>query len=289
MHYIINFYKLCQLHIILILSLAFLLGMELVSPLFAPVSILCTNTLAWALITIAAMIAGQIIDQDIDCFRLRTTLMPIPSGIIPIRHAYLLSTVLMLSGFFIFFYQQTPMICVTLAGYLIFYLGCYLPYLRLSHPMCRLFEGLLLSLAPLFGASMITQHIDLSLIDISLLLAVWFMIHRWSIEIYRQEEYKKSQIITFVSIYGIQGTKTAILLFSILLTTLSFLPYIINLAGLIYLIGACIINSILCQYSIKLYREKGRHTIYPLVKYSKAYLFMLFIIITVDHVFSMMT
>jgi protoheme IX farnesyltransferase len=84
--------------------------------------------------------------------------------------------------------------------------------------------------------------------------------------------------------HGVAYTKINILLYTILLFAVSLLPFVVQMSGIIYAIGAVILNSRFLYWTIRLKRTTQDEIIaMRTFRYSIFYLTGLFVLLLVDH------
>ena len=85
--------------------------------------------------------------------------------------------------------------------------------------------------------------------------------------------------------HGINFTKRCIMLYTIITASISYLPYALNMTGIIYLIGISILNLKYITLGIKLYLEENNKSAMPSFLFSITYLALLFLAILIDNFF----
>jgi len=118
-----------------------------------------------------------------------------------------------------------------------------------------------------------------------LIIFAWTPPHFWALAIYRVDEYAKANIPMLPITHSIAYTKLNITLYTILLSVISVLPFIIKMSGWIYLSAVIFLDAYFIYLSIKLLRTKNPVVAMSVFKYSIIYLFLLFIALLVDHYF----
>ena len=83
--------------------------------------------------------------------------------------------------------------------------------------------------------------------------------------------------------HGEAYTKLHILLYTLALLAVSLLPYAIHMSGPLYLAGALLLGGRFLHWAWALYRDSKPHAAILTFKFSIKYLFLLFIVLLVDH------
>ena len=116
-----------------------------------------------------------------------------------------------------------------------------------------------------------------------LIIFVWTPPHFWALAIYRLEDYAKANIPMLPHTHGVQYTKLNILLYTVLLTCVSLLPYVIGMSGIIYLAGIVCADLGFLYYAMRLYKSDDKKLAIQTFRYSIYYLGILFLILLLDH------
>jgi protoheme IX farnesyltransferase len=83
--------------------------------------------------------------------------------------------------------------------------------------------------------------------------------------------------------HGSEFTRTQILLYTLLLSAVTLLPYVLGMSGLIYLASAVVLDGIFIAYAWALKREYSDLLSRKTFRYSILYLSLLFAALLVDH------
>lgn len=172
-------------------------------------------------------------------------------------------------------------------------LCAYLIMLRIfsNHrsPYDIMITGLLSALFPLFGWTAVTGRLDASSLSLVAIIFVWGPPHIWSLAIYRYKEYKKANIPILPITHGIDYAKTGILMYTLLLIAVAYLPFVMGMTGLIYLIGVTLLNGGFLYQAIQLYKKEQQKQALHTFRYSIFYLLALFLLLLIDHYVPLLT
>ncbi|HIJ34658.1 MAG TPA: UbiA family prenyltransferase, partial [Gammaproteobacteria bacterium] len=117
-----------------------------------------------------------------------------------------------------------------------------------------------------------------------LVIFVWTPPHFWALAIKRRAEYAKAGIPMLPVTHGVLFTKQQILMYTIMLVSVTLLPFVINMSGLIYLSGAVALGVGFLWFSLRLYRAKeSDQAAIQTFAYSIIYLSLLFGFLLLDH------
>lgn len=279
-----NHLELCKPRVVALMILTVWVAMLLASPV---------NSVAWspfllgslgiAFTACAGGAINQLIDRRIDILMARTKGRPLPSGRVNLTHAIIWSAFLGVGGIFILFYFVNTMVAVLSFFALIGYAGIYTLLLKRSTPQNIVIGGLAGAMPPLLGWSAMTGHIDGQALLLVLIIFAWTPPHFWSLAIHRHKEYEKASIPMLPVTHGIPYTRLNVLLYTLLMVAVTYLPFVISMCGIIYLIGVTILNIGFLYYAWRVYREEGTQYAFKTFRYSILYLMILFVVLLVDH------
>lgn len=283
-----DYLELCKPRVVLLMLLTAIIGMLLAFPSGA----ISWVRVGWATVGIAltasaGAVLNHLIDRQWDAMMQRTEQRPVAAGRIPVHHALIFALILAGLGMFILMHWvngvTAALTFVTLIGYGII----YTVFLKHATAQNIVIGGLAGAMPPLLGWTAVTGAADYRGWLLVLIIFTWTPPHFWALAIYRYEDYLKARIPMLPVVYGIPYTKLQILLYTLLLLVVSLLPFIVGMAGIIYLLAALILGGIFCGYALRLKycsepkqeAKIGLRTFF----YSITYLALLFIALLVDH------
>jgi heme o synthase len=284
-----NYYELCKPRVVFLMLLTAIVGMLLASNTI-PWPILLWGTVGIGFSAGAGGVLNQLIDRRIDALMGRTQKRPLPSGTISPIKAGLFALALSFVGLGILILYVNILTALLTFTTLIGYAFIYTVYLKRATPQNIVIGGLAGAMPPLLGSSAVTGTISPAMLLLVLLIFTWTPPHFWALAIARYDDYKKADIPMLPVTHGIAFTKLCILLYTILMVVVSILPFVINMSGLLYLLGALILGSGFLFKSIQLYRHQRellRHQDSKIAMqtfyYSIFYLMALFLVLLIDH------
>tara|TARA_B110000438_G_C15808150_1_gene648389 strand:- start:53 stop:913 length:861 start_codon:yes stop_codon:yes gene_type:complete len=278
-----SYYDLCKPNVVLMMLITALVGSLLASKTLPPLSLIIFAMLGIALCASSAAAINQIIDRKADANMNRTENRPIPQGEVSVSHASFFAFILGISGTGILvLYVNILTAALTLAS-LIGYAFIYTVYLKRATPQNIVIGGLAGAAPPLLGWTAITNSVDPNSLLLVLIIFAWTPPHFWALAIHRKEDYAKENIPMLPVTHGVQFTKLQIILYTIILILVSFLPFIFLMSGIFYLISASILGIIFLYYSIELYLDENNENAFPTFIYSIYYIFLIFAALLIDH------
>ena len=167
------------------------------------------------------------------------------------------------------------------------YAVVYTLFLKKLTPQNIVIGGIAGATPPLLGWTAITNSIAAEPLLLVLIIFVWTPPHFWALAIYRHKDYKNAKVPMLPITHGIEYTKLNILLYTVLMCAVTYLPYCIYMGGVFYAISVSILNIIFLYYSIALYviKDYTKYIEYAVktFRYSIIYLMLLFICLLIDN------
>ena len=278
-----DYYEMTKPKVVLLLLLTALVGMCLASESWISWKILIAGLLGIGFLSSAAAVINHVVDRSIDSQMARTFNRPLPKGKITPQKALIFAAVLAVVGYIILeLWVNRLTALLTFAG-LIGYAFIYTMYLKRATPQNIVIGGLAGAIPPLLGWTAVTGEIHSHPLLLVLIVFIWTPPHFWALAIHREKDYAKAQIPMLPVTHGIEFTKTSILLYTVLLSIVCLLPYIIGMSGLIYLVGSSALNGGFLYYALKLKFASDADTPMKTFKFSIIHLMVLFVVLLVDH------
>lgn len=277
------YYELCKPRVVMLMLITAAVGMLLAVQQSIPWIPFFVGLIGIGLCACAGGVINQLIDARIDKQMERTRKRPLPSGIISTQNAILFSAVLGIFGMMVLIIWVNILTALLTFCTLMGYAFIYTVFLKRATPQNIVIGGLAGAMPTLLGWTAIAGQIDYFPLLLVLIIFTWTPPHFWALAIAKFEEYKKVNIPMLPVTHGIKFTQLFIFLYTLLLTVITLLPFVINATGLIYLIGALFLNSGFLYWAILLYRKPDKKIAMKTFYYSISYLAALFGILLVDH------
>ena len=262
--------------VVLLMIFTSFIGMLLADPLQLNFKILILGNLGIALMSLSAGSINQLLDQRIDSIMQRTKSRPLVSGVLKTKNVVLYASIMAIIGFFILYFYINTLTAWLTFGSLIGYAFIYTIYLKRSTPQNIVIGGAAGATPPLLGWTAMTGQIDLIAVILFLIIFTWTPPHFWALALFRKEEYFAAKIPMLPVTHGEQYTRVHITLYTLMLTIVSFLPFIIQFSSHFYLTGALILNIVFLYYVIKMQVSKNNFLANKIFNYSIIYLSALF-------------
>jgi len=258
-------------------------GMELASTTSIALKKIFFTLLGIGLIACAAGSINHLLDRQLDCLMARTERRPLPQGKISPWHVLCFAIAMTTLGTLILNHFTNALTTRLSLLSLIAYAFVYTLFLKRMTSQNIVIGGLAGASPPLLGWTAITQHMDPGGLLLVLIIFTWTPAHFWSLAIARYQDYVKSKLPMLPVTHGIPFTKIQILLYILLLSGITLLPFSIGMSGLFYLIVALLLNIGFLVAAIQLIKQTKPIAAIKIFHYSNFYLLMLFVCLLMDH------
>ncbi|MCH2548602.1 MAG: heme o synthase [Alphaproteobacteria bacterium] len=248
-------------------------------PLMALVSILC--------IAISAGAAGAInmwYERDIDSLMERTCNRPIPAGRIAPNRALVFGIILNILPILVMGILLNWVAASLLAFAAAFYIFVYTIWLKRRTPQNIVIGGAAGAIPPMIGWASVTGSVNLEALALFLIIFMWTPPHFWALALYRDGDYAKAGIPMLPVVSGAKETRRQILIYTLLLVPLTFLPIILETAGIFYGIVTAILGAYFTWLAIQIVRKEDERSAKRLFGFSILYLFVLFAALIIDQI-----
>ncbi|MGN5594371.1 heme o synthase [Stutzerimonas nitrititolerans] len=278
-----DYLELTKPRVVLLMLITSLVGMFLASRAGVPWTVLLFGNLGIALCAGGAAAVNHVVDRQIDSVMARTHKRPLAEGRVSPAAALTFALVLGVAGLLLLLaFTNALAAWLTLAS-LIGYAVIYTGFLKRATPQNIVIGGLAGAAPPLLGWVAVTGQVSAEPLLLVLIIFAWTPPHFWALAIHRKAEYAKVNIPMLPVTHGEHYTKVHILLYTVALLAVSFMPYAIHMSGPLYLAAAALLGTRFLYWAVVLYRDSRPHAAIRTFKFSIWYLFALFIALLVDH------
>jgi protoheme IX farnesyltransferase len=260
-----------------------LVGMLLSTPDVPPLSFVLLASLGIGLAASAAAAINHIVDQHIDAVMARTRARPLPTGQLQTSQALLFALVLCAASMAILVAWVNTLTAALTFASLIGYAVVYTVYLKRATPQNIVIGGAAGAAPPVLGWAAMTGHVSSDALLLFLIIFIWTPPHFWALALYREREYAKVGIPMLPVTHGSQFTRLHILLYTILLTAVTVMPFATHMSGILYITGAMLLNAGFLYHAWGLYRAYSDARARKAFGYSIQYLTILFALLLLDH------
>ena len=221
-------------------------------------------------------------ESESDKVMYRTSLRPIPAGIISSKNAMIFGVALILIGSALLYSFINPLTCVLALITALMYLFVYTPLKKLTwlNTSIGAIPG---SLPPIGGWVASTGSLDPEAWILFAILFLWQHPHFYAIALMFKDDYKKAGL-KMLPVEEPDGARTnrQIIWHALLLIPVSVMPVYINLLGMIYFWAALILGIGYLLSGFMLAKQYSVNNARLVLKVSVFYLPILFLTIMVD-------
>jgi protoheme IX farnesyltransferase len=262
-----------------------IIGMMLAHPVGIAwdVPLMLISTVGIALVAGAAAAVNCLVEQQIDQKMARTRARPTVIGSITSGQILCLAGIVGGAGLFVLFRYVNPLtMWLTLATF-VGYAVIYTVILKPATPQNIVIGGASGAMPPVLGWSAVAGVVDPNALLLFLIIFAWTPPHFWALALYRKNEYAKAGVPMLPVTHGDDFTKLHLLLYTLLLTASTMLPFVVGMSSWIYLVSAIVLNGFFLFYAIKLLRDYSDSLARRTFAFSILYLSLLFAALLVDH------
>ena len=221
-------------------------------------------------------------DRDIDALMRRTRTRPLPSGALPPSAAVLLGVVLGLLALALLVVVANVLAASIALVSILYYALLYTVWLKRRTPLNIVIGGGAGASAPLIAWAAVTGRVELPAVLLASIIFLWTPPHFWALSLYRRDDYERAGIPMLPVTHGEPETRRQILLYSLVLVGCTMVVAPLSGLGLLYTISAAVLGTLFVLGALKLYREPGTPNAQKLFRFSILYLFVLFLMMSVD-------
>jgi protoheme IX farnesyltransferase len=231
----------------------------------------------------AAAAFNCLVEQAIDAKMARTRGRPLPTGQVTSKQTFIFATITASIGLTILYVFVNPLtMWLTLATF-VGYAVIYTVFLKPATPLNIVIGGLSGAMPPALGWAAVTGTVSPEAWILVLIIFAWTPPHFWALALYRRDEYAKSGLPMLPVTHGEEYTRLQILLYTIILTAVTLMPFAMRMSGFIYLASVLLLDAAFMAYAIGLFRKYSDALAKSMFKFSILYLTLLFAALLVDH------
>ena len=278
-----EYLELTKPRVVALIAFTALVGMFLAVPGLPPLDKLLLGMLGIALAAASAAAINHLLDQKADAVMARTRGRPLPTGHLRSMQAAWFALALGALSMLVLGVWVNLLTALLTFVSLIGYAFVYTLWLKRATPQNIVIGGAAGAAPPVLGWAAVTGDVSGDALLLFLIIFIWTPPHFWALALYRAKEYGRAGIPMLPVTHGNDFTRLHILLYTILLTAVTIMPFASHLSGMIYLAGAMLLNAGFLYHAWRLYRaysdERARRTFF----YSIQYLTALFALLLIDH------
>jgi len=240
----------------------------------------------WTLLGIGLASAGAATlnnwwDRDIDRVMERTRGRPVASGALGVANAAVFGLALCLLSVAVSALFVSPVVAALNLAAILCYVGLYTMWSKRRTPLATFIGGAGGALPPVVGYAAVKPEPDLYALTLFLIIFAWQHPHFWSLSLKYIDEYRRAGVRNHPVVLGVEATKRRIALWAAVLALVSFLPYVLGMAGYWYLAVAAALGAAHVAMAVA-FLLSGKKLAMGLFYYSLVQLPILFLMILVD-------
>jgi heme o synthase len=236
----------------------------------------------------AAGVYNMLYDRDIDLRMKRTAKRPSVTAVIPVKNMLAFAVTLTILSFLIIAVTSTVLAAwLSLAG-IGFYVFIYTMWLKRTTWQNIVIGGAAGAIPPLVGWAAVTNELSILAWFLFALIFLWTPVHFWALALMIKEDYKNVGVPMAPVVIGDKNTVLQMLAYTVLTIASTIIPFFMQEFSVVYLVAAVALNVLLALRMNTLYqvvrsgKTVDRTTALPLYKYSMLYLFLLFLLMSLD-------
>jgi protoheme IX farnesyltransferase len=227
-------------------------------------------------------------DADVDALMKRTAQRPIPRGAILPGEALGFGLTLAFGSVLALGLFVNAVSAALLAFTIAFYVVIYTMWLKRRTPNNIVIGGAAGAFPPMIGWAAVTGSVDLGAIALFLIIFMWTPPHFWALALLGKDDYQRAGIPMLPVVSGVQETRRQILIYSLLLVPIAFLPSLTGIAGYLYTIGVAILSMGFLWFAVRIYLDRPagqwKAACRGMFSYSIAWLFGVFALVLIERV-----
>jgi len=278
-----RYLELTKPKVVALITFTAIVGTLLASPGLPPLAPLVFGNLGIALAAACAATINHVLDRRIDQQMARTRARPLPTGQLSEQSALVFAGVLGVAAMALLAFLVNLLTALLTFLSLIGYAVVYTVWLKRATPQNIVIGGAAGAAPPVLGWTAVTDSIDPNALLLFLIIFVWTPPHFWALAIARRDEYARAGIPMLPVTHGVAYTRLQVLLYTVLLTVVTLLPYLTRMSGLLYLGTALVLNALFLYYALALKMTAREELPMRVFRFSVSYLMWLFAALLVDH------
>lgn len=277
-----DYYQLTKPKVVALLLLTAWVGMLLAPSTQSQPGLMLIALSGIGLLSAAAAALNHVLDQNIDAKMARTQRRPVATGRVSSQQALGFALTLATVGFVVLYGWVNPLTAWLTLASLFGYAGIYTMFLKRATPQNIVIGGLAGAMPPLLGWTSISGALSAEPWLLVMIIFAWTPPHFWALAIHRRDDYAKVNMPMLPVTHGIDFTKTAILFYTLILTLVCLMPYLVGMSGAIYLVGSLLLNLGFISHAWRL--KFGNDAKQPMqtFRFSIYHLMLLFLLLIVD-------
>ncbi|WP_430457528.1 heme o synthase [Rheinheimera sp.] len=277
-----DYYQLTKPKVVALLLLTAWVGMLLAPSAQSQPVVMMIALCGIGLLSAAAAALNHVLDQNIDAKMARTQRRPVATGRVSSQQALGFALTLAAVGFVVLYGWVNPLTAWLTLASLFGYAGIYTMFLKRATPQNIVIGGLAGAMPPLLGWTSISGTLSAEPWLLVMIIFAWTPPHFWALAIHRRDDYAKVNMPMLPVTHGIEFTKTAILFYTLILTLVCLMPYLVGMSGVLYLAGSLLLNLGFISHAWRLKFADDPKQPMLMFRFSIYHLMLLFLLLILD-------
>src|SRR5215470_16757755 len=279
----VQFWRLTKPRVVSLIVFTAVIGMLLAAPGLPPLGTVAYATVGIALVAGAAAAFNCLVEQKVDAVMARTRARPTVAGTISSTQIVMLAGGVGGLGLAILWHAVNPLTMWLTLGTFVGYAIIYTVILKPATPQNIVIGGASGAMPPVLGWAAVTGDVTFQPLLLFLIVFAWTPPHFWALALYRRKEYERAGVPMLPVTHGEEFTRLQTLLYTLLLTAVTLLPFATAMTGFFYLGAALVLDAVFLAYAVAIWRRYSDALAKRAFGYSIFYLAALFAALMVDH------
>jgi protoheme IX farnesyltransferase len=279
----LQFWRLTKPRVVSLIVFTAVIGMLLAAPTLPPLGLLLCATAGIALVAGAAAAFNCLVEHKIDAAMARTRGRPTVIGTISPAQIMMFSGAVGGLGLAILWHAVNPLTMWLTLGTFVGYAVVYTVILKPATPQNIVIGGASGAMPPLLGWAAVAGDVTYQPLLLFLIIFAWTPPHFWALALYRRNEYARAGVPMLPVTHGEAFTRLHLLLYTLLLTAATLLPFASGMTGWFYLGVALVLDAVFLGYAVAMWRRYSDALAKRTFAYSIFYLALIFAALMVDH------
>ncbi|ATD08096.1 MULTISPECIES: heme o synthase [Pseudoalteromonas] len=279
------YFGMCKFKVVCMLVITAWVGMMLAPQSDKTLLAQLMSLFGIGLLSSSAAAVNHIVDREIDKKMARTRNRPLATDSVSVSSALIFATGLAISGYALLTIFANQLCALLTLAALFGYAVVYTLLLKRATPQNIVIGGLAGAMPPLLGWVSETGQLGAEPWLLVMIIFAWTPPHFWALAIARKRDYEKAEVPMLPVTHGNEFTKLCVLFYTIILTLVCLLPYLVGMSGWIYLLVSGIANVAFIYKATKLMRTNSLEYAMRVFYFSIWHLLIVFIALFVDKAF----
>jgi protoheme IX farnesyltransferase len=280
-----QFLQLAKPRVVSLIVFTAVIGMFLATPGMVPLQVLIAGTVGIALTAGAAAAVNCLVEQKMDALMTRTRHRPLPRGQVTSLQTLVFAGVVGGTGLAILHQWVNALTMWLTLGTFVGYAIVYTVLLKPMTPQNIVIGGASGAMPPVLGWAAVTGEIAPEALLLFLIIFAWTPPHFWALALYRTQDYAKAGVPMLPVTHGEKFTRLHVLLYTVILTAVTLMPFAIRMSGALYLAAALVLDAVFLWYAVRIHLAYSDRLAQRTFRYSIFYLTALFAALLLDHYF----